>query len=321
MIQWGIIGCGNVTEVKSGPGLRKADGSELVAVMRRNGELAADYARRHQVSKWYDDVNLLVNDPDVNAVYIATPPGSHLDYVKLVAGAGKPVYVEKPMARTYAECLEMIQICEQHGTPLFVAYYRRAQPRFLKVKELIENGAIGTVRMATTRHVRLASPNQGGEIPWRLQREHSGGGLFFDVGSHTLDLLDFLLGPIEEASGYAANLSGVGEVEDTVGGSYRFASGAVGSGLWCFAADRNEDRNEIVGDRGRIVFSTFDDLPVQLERGGGTEQWSIPQPEHVQQPLIQTVVDELLGRGACPSTGKTAARTSWVMDRLVEGFY
>src|SRR5688572_23614993 len=110
-IRWGILGCGDVTEIKTGPAFYKVPGSQLVAVMRRNGELAADFARRHGVPRWYDNAAALVNDPEVDAVYIATPPGAHLEGALLVAAAGKPVYMEKPMARNAAECDAMIAAC------------------------------------------------------------------------------------------------------------------------------------------------------------------------------------------------------------------
>ena len=128
-IRWGIIGCGDVTEVKSGPAFAKADGSALVAVMRRTAELAEDYARRHGVPRWYADAEALVRDPEVDAVYVATPPSSHREYVLLAARHDKPVYVEKPMAMNHRECLDMVAACRDAGVPLFVAYYRRALPR------------------------------------------------------------------------------------------------------------------------------------------------------------------------------------------------
>jgi predicted dehydrogenase len=145
VIRWGIIGCGDVTEVKSGPGFKKSTGSKLVAVMRRNAALAEDYARRHDVPKWYSDADALINDPEVDAVYIATPPGSHLEYTLRVAAAGKPCHVEKPMARNTVECDAMVATFARARLPLFVAYYRRAQPRFLKVKSLLDEGALGQV--------------------------------------------------------------------------------------------------------------------------------------------------------------------------------
>jgi 1,5-anhydro-D-fructose reductase (1,5-anhydro-D-mannitol-forming) len=196
-VRWGIIGCGNVTEVKSGPAFQQAEGSELVAVMRRDAALAEDYARRHGVPRWYADAEALIADPEVDAVYIATPPHMHRPYTLAAARAGKPVYVEKPMALNAAECREMIDACEAARVPLFVAYYRRSLPRFLKVKELVDGGAIGAVRtVQITLTQPLALPD-GGELPWRVRPEIAGGGHFVDLASHTLDFLDYVLGPIQ----------------------------------------------------------------------------------------------------------------------------
>jgi len=323
-VRFGIIGCGNVTEVKSGPGFQKAENSALVAVMRRNGKLAEDYARRHGVPRWYDDAQALIDDPDVDVVYVATPPGSHLPYTLAAARAGKPVYVEKPMSRNAAECEQMIAACREAGVPLYVAYYRRALPRFLKVKELLEAGVIGEIRfVSSTQYQPAPRAAEDGSVPWRLQPEQSGGGLFFDLASHTLDLLDFLLGPIAEAKGVASNQHGhFAVVEDIVTGVYRFASGVHGTGTWCFSAYGREDRNEIVGSAGKLMFSTFGHEPIRLESASGAAQtFSFEAPAHIQQPLIQTIVNDLLGRGVCPSTGDSAIRASRVMDELVKGYY
>ena len=189
-IRWGIIGCGDVTELKSGPGFQKARGSELVAVMRRNRTLAEDYARRHRVPKWYDNAESLIKDKDVDAVYVATPPSSHKEYVLAVARAGKPVYVEKPMALHYAECQEMIQACEDAKVPLFTAFYRRALPRFLKLKSLLDDGQIGTVRGVNLRlYQKPSEADQNGIEQWRVDPNIAGGGYFVDLGSHMIDLL------------------------------------------------------------------------------------------------------------------------------------
>jgi 1,5-anhydro-D-fructose reductase (1,5-anhydro-D-mannitol-forming) len=318
-VRWGIIGCGDVTEVKSGPAFARAEGSALVAVMRRTAHLAEDYARRHGVPRWYADAEALARDPDVDAVYVATPPDGHLDGVRLAARHGKPVYVEKPMARTHDECLAMIQVCRQAGVPLFTAYYRRMLPRFLKVKELVDGDRIGQVRSVSVRLCRLHVPMRGA-LPWRFDPQISGGGLFVDLASHTLDLLDYILGPIEEAVGGAANQGGFYRAEDIVTASLTFASGVRGTGLWCFTADRNEDVVEIVGSEGRVTCSTFDEAPVLLEHGGETEEFVIPHPQHVQQPLIQSIVDQLHGCGRCVSTGESGARTNQVMDALLAGY-
>ena len=316
-VRWGIIGCGNVTEVKSGPAFQKIDNSTLVAVMRRNGELAKDYASRHQVPKWYDNADDLINDPEVNAVYVATPPSSHKENTLKAVAAGKPVYVEKPMALNYRECKDMIESCEQADVPLYVAYYRRALPRFKKIKEIIESGVLGDIRFVASKYYSPNTIEKDQEnLPWRLQPKIAGGGLFYDLASHALDIQDFLLGPISEVKGIASNQLGLYEAEDIVTTAYRFKSGIHGMGTWCFSAFKHEDVTEIVGSKGKLEFSIFGSGdPITLTTDTSTETWSIENPIHVQQPLIQTIVDELTGKnGACPSIGKTAARTSWVMD-------
>ena len=317
-IGWGMIGCGEVTEVKSGPGFQKAEHSRLVAVMRRNGELAKDYARRHGVPKWYDAAEALLADPGVDAVYIATPPYAHKDYTLVAAQAGKPVYVEKPMAMRFSDCQTMIAACRDAGVPVFVAYYRRALPRFLKVKEIVEAGLIGEPRAVT---VALYRPHAPGAPDWRVDPGVAGGGLFVDMGCHTLDFLDFVLGPIRAAHGIATNRSKLYSAEDTVAAAFEFESGVEGVGLWWFASPMAVDRTEILGTRGRVAFATFDNAPVVLETGDKASEFVIPHPPHVQQPLIQTVVDHLNGVGQCQSTGDSAARTTRVMDQILAPYY
>lgn len=321
-IRWGILGCGDVCEVKSGPGFQRAEGSELVAVMRRDRERAEDFARRHGVAAFYDDADALIHDPRVDAVYVASPPGSHLELALKVAAAGKPAYVEKPMARCYAECARMLEAFEAAGQPLFVAYYRRALGRFLKAEQLLRDGRLGSlqtveVRYASDAQLRVDLENP----PWRVQAEHAGGGLFLDLASHTLDVLDFLLGPLRDVSGEAQRSAAPGDVEDRVVMRFSTASGARGSGTWDFCAPAGEDSIDIVGSEGRLRLSTFGDDAVELHAGGGVERFELPNPRHIQQPLIQTVVSSLLGRGECPSTGRSAARTSAVMDRALLGYY
>jgi 1,5-anhydro-D-fructose reductase (1,5-anhydro-D-mannitol-forming) len=325
-IRWGIIGCGDVTERKSGPGFQLAEGSALVAVMRRDGAKAEDYARRHNVPYWYDRADAVIAYPEVDAVYIATPPGSHLDYALAVAAAGKPAYIEKPMARNAAECERINRAFADADLPLFVAFYRRALPRFLKAKELVESGRMGRVtavryRYEASAHRRTDPAN----LPWRVQAAEAGGGLFLDLGCHTLDILDFILGPLQEVTGRAVNLATPHEVEDGVCLTFTTTGGALGVATWNFAADAHQDEIEIIGTDGRVVLSTFGSEPVLLRRGGESEEFDLPNPPHIQQPLIQTIVDELRdklhGRGQCPSTGRSALRTAQVMDAALEGYY
>ena len=308
--------------MKSGPGFQKAEGSALVAVMRRDAEKAADFARRHGVPRHYHDAEALIADPEVDAVYIATPPSSHAELARQVAAAGKPVYVEKPMARTVEECASMVEACARARVPLFVAYYRRALPRFTAVKALLDDGAIGQVQAAS---FTLVQPPAGqldpAALPWRLDPEVAGAGLFLDLGSHMIDLADFLLGPITEANGRASNRGGHYPAEDTVSAELAFSSGVQATGLWSFSSGLRVDRSEIFGSRGRISFSTFDDAPVVLATANGQRDLTIPHPPHVQQPLIQNVVDCLRGQSTAPiSSGETGMRATAVMDALLRTF-
>ena len=315
-VRWGIIGCGDVTEVKSGPALQRIEHSEIVAVMRRDGDKERSYAKRHGVPYAYSDADDLINHPEVNAIYVATPPSTHAEYTVRAASAGKPVYVEKPMARTHAECLHMIEACRSAQVALFVAYYRRALPYFLQVKALLDNGSIGAVRTVhICLHQRPMTIDRANP-PWRVVPSIAGGGLFFDLASHQFDLLDFLFGPIKEARGTTASYLPSYDAEDTISASFQFSSGVIGSGSWCFCASERHDRIELIGEGGQIDFSTFSFAPITL-RNSAQQRFDIAPPPHVQQPLLESVVRALRGEGECPSTGQSGARTSRIMEQII----
>jgi predicted dehydrogenase len=316
-----MIGCGAVTEKKSGPALQLARGSALSAVMSRSTERAKDYARRHGVGRYYGAVDDLLQDPEVDAVYVATPVGSHLELALRVCDRGKPAYVEKPLGRNHTECLRMRDAFRAAELPLYVAYYRRGLPRFLKVRGLLADGAIGTLTQVNSRlFVPAHDSTSGSGADWRLNAEQAGGGLSMDLGSHVLDIIDFLIAPLEEIRGTARNRGRTCDVEDVV--SFSFRTGATpGTGCWDFASDVLEDLLEIRGTSGRIAISVFRDEPIELSTEQGVQRIAIEDPVHVQQPLIQSVVDELLARGKCPSTAETAARTNLVLDSILEGYY
>ncbi|MBC3784582.1 Gfo/Idh/MocA family protein [Spirosoma utsteinense] len=318
-VKWGIIGCGDVTEVKSGPAFSKVPNSTLVAVMRRDAVKAADYARRHQVSTWYDDADALINDPAVNAIYIATPPGSHAEYAIRAMRAGKPVYVEKPMALNAAECEAMNQVSRETGVPLFVAFYRRALAYFSAVKELIDQQVIGNIRYV--RVVLNWQPDDrevGSQPGWRVSPEISGGGLLHDLASHQFDFLEFALGPIKTASGIARNQAGLYQADDMVVANFEFESGVLGTGSWCFTVNKEQriEETQLIGSKGKITFSFFENFLIRVETETGSEEYTIPFPAHVQQPLIEQIVNELRGNGKCPSTGETGARASAILDQI-----
>ncbi|HAH23668.1 MAG TPA: oxidoreductase [Prolixibacteraceae bacterium] len=324
-INWGIIGCGNVTELKSGPAFNKVAHSKIHAVMRRNAEKAADYAKRHGVPVWYSDASQLIHDPIVNAVYIATPPDTHAAYAIEAMRAGKPVYVEKPMARTYKECKKMIRVSEETGMPLFVAYYRRTLPAFLKVKELLDQEIIGipltvNIRLHKAFGMKDQFPDQQ---TWHTNYKIAGAGYFYDLASHQLDYLDFLFEPINQAEGVAQNRAGFYSVEDTVSAAFIFDSGVTGTGSWSFVVPKGneEDTIEISGTKGKIIFSCFQHRDVELITPQGTVSFSFQNPENISQYLIEQVVQELRGVGSCVSTMHSAARTNWAMKRILRKYY
>ncbi len=315
LIRWGIIGCGDVTEVKSGPAFNMVNNSKLVAVMRRNGNLARDYAHRHNVPKWYDNADDLINDTEIDAVYIATPPSSHKLYTLKAAEAKKIVYVEKPMAINYSECLEMINKCKEMNVPLFVAYYRRALPKFLKIKELISSGIIGNI--SSIEITFLTKPFQKdlqGDYNWRVDPEIAGGGYFYDLASHQIDILQFYFGDIVFAKGFFVNQFNLYKAEDAVSASFIFPNKIIGSGIWNFNSHKDVDRTEILGDKGSIIFSTFTKEPIIVETGSGIQKIEIENPLHIQLPLIQNIVEELLGKTKSPSDGYSGSQTNKVMD-------
>ncbi|MEO6288898.1 MAG: Gfo/Idh/MocA family oxidoreductase [Ginsengibacter sp.] len=320
-INWGMIGIGNVTEKKSGPAFNKVNNSHLVAVMGRNAEKAADYASRHNVPAWYDTVDNLINDPNVNAIYIATPPDVHLEYAKKAMLAGKPVYVEKPMARNSAECDEMNKISKETGTPLFVAYYRRALPYFVKLKELIGQGSIGEIRSINMRLYNPPYEEESGENAkprWRVNPEISGGGHFHDLASHQFDFLEYAFGPIKYASGISRNQAGLYKADDIVVANFEFESGVLGNASWCFTVNNEQqvDETQIIGSLGKIIFSFFHSFDITVEIGSDSETYTLPYPEHVQQPLIDLIVKELRGEGKSPSSGISGARANMLLDQI-----
>ena len=310
-VRWGILGCGDVTEVKSGPSaMNRDDGtSRVVACMRRDGNKAADYAARHQIDRWFDSADALIDDDEVNAVYVATPPSGHCELALKVAAAGKACYVEKPMARTYDECVRMNKAFDEAELPLLVAYYRRRLPRFVEAKRLVDAGRLGDVTCVSYAMSRPFAPER--DHGWRAKPDISGGGLFLDLASHLLDLLDELLGPLEDVAGTSFGTPG----QDRVAMSFSQRNTIVGSASWNFAAARHDDTLTIDGTAASLTLSCFGNEPLQLSPANGTiESIDHPHHKHVQRYLMDDVIAHLLGTGTCPSTGTSASRTNRVMD-------
>ena len=323
LISWGFIGCGEVAEMKSGPAFNDVTGSHVEAVMSRTEARARSYAERHGVNKWYTDAQKLIDDPNVNAIYVATPPSSHATFAIMAMRAGKPVYVEKPLASNYEDCARINRISEDTGVPCFVAYYRRYLPYFQRVKEIINSGQIGQVAYVQVRFTTPPRPEDYQENkPWRLIPDIAGGGYFYDLAAHQLDLLQDFFGVIVRAHGYKTNRAHLYDAEDTVSASFSFENGLVGSGSWCFVGHESarEDRIEVVGDKGMVSFSVFSYEPIRLVTSEGEQFIEVENPDYVQLPLIKSVIEDLQGFGMCRCTSVSATPVNWVMDRILGKF-
>ncbi|HEY9259630.1 Gfo/Idh/MocA family oxidoreductase [Chitinophaga sp.] len=320
-IKWGIIGCGDVTEVKSGPAFNKVPNSSLVAVMRRDGAKAQDYAIRHGVPKWYDDAAALINDAAVNAIYIATPPLQHEDYTLMAIAAGKPVYVEKPMTLNAAAAIRMNEAALQNNIKVSVAHYRRAQPMFLKVKELLADNTIGAVRFASLQMLQPPSSKliAGSATNWRLDPAISGGGLFHDLAPHQLDLMIYFFGEAAYATGIAVNQANLSPADDLVAGHILFKNGVVFNGTWCFTVAKEDQKDvcEITGSAGTISFPVFGNK-VTLHKDGLTETFTFDALPHVQQPMIEKVTAYFLGKGPNPCSAAQAILSMQLMDSFTK---
>ncbi len=321
-ISWGIIGCGDVTEKKSGPAFNKVPNSSLLAVMRRDIEKAKDYAQRHSVPKFYGEALALINDPEINAIYIATPPGSHEEYTIAALHAGKPVYVEKPMATDTAACLRMEKVANNTNGKLSIAHYRRSLPMFVTIKELVTNKTIGDVRSVRLSMLQADQSVKNSLVKenWRVDPSVSGGGLFYDLAPHQIDLILYFFGNPVASYGMSANQAGLYKAEDIVTGCLRLPGDILFTGQWCYTVGEGleEDIVEIIGSKGKISFPVFG-YEVTIDTVNEIKILPFPPPEHIQQPMIEKVVNYFLGKGENPCSAADAIESMKVMEKFVYG--
>ncbi|MFH5836499.1 Gfo/Idh/MocA family protein [Proteiniclasticum sp. C24MP] len=312
-ITFGIIGCGDVTEKKSGPAFQKLPHTTLKWVMRRNEEKLKDYARRHRIEHYTTDYKEILEDPEVDAVYIATPPYMHKFYTIEAAKHKKDVYVEKPMALSVEECVEMMEVCKAEGVKLFAAYYRRSQKKFRTVKELLGNHEIGEIRSFHYHYVNPL-PQHNPDRAWLYDPKISGGGQLYDVGSHMMDMILYLFGDVGYAKGISRNQAKVLEVEDNTSGILLFRNGVQGTVQLTFNGKVNEDQMVITGSEGTLKFSIMNNEPLEIIKPNGIDEISFEELEHVQMPLISDVALAMGKESELDSTGLYGLRTQEVIE-------
>ena len=322
-IKWGIIGCGDVTEVKSGPAFNKIKNSSLVAVMRRDATKAKDFALRHGVPNWYSNAEDLIKDDSIDAVYVATPPSSHELYATQAMLAGKNVYLEKPVTTNTLACKRLLEVEKQTGQKIAVAHYRRALPMFEEIKKILDLEFIGKIRAV---NIQFYQPHQSSliansETNWRIDANIAGAGLFYDIAPHQIDMLLFLFGESKSFFGKALNHSNLYLVEDTVSGIIHFQNDVVFSGNWCFTmpAMAQSDVCKITGENGNIEFSFYSNKFI-LNTKSESKTFEFNHPAHIQQPMIEKVVDYFLGNALNPCSLEEAYKSLQIMEGFVMSY-
>lgn len=314
-IRWGILGCGDVCEVKSGPAFSKVPNSSLVAVMRRDEEKVRDFAKRHNVPKYYTNAQSLIDDPDINAIYIATPPAFHEEYAIECIRKQKPVYIEKPVTLTSQSCERILEATRKYNVKASIAHYRREMPMFKKIRQTVESGVIGNPSLVVANTLQAPSSKIGTPQYWRIDPKVSGGGLFFDLAPHQLDIFLWLFGAPKDVRDYSVNQTKLYDAPDLTNVEGLFGEVYVHA-LWAFNVghEAQGERCEIIGNKGKIEFSFFSPTEIVITTVNGTERISIPPPVNIQEPMIDAVVRYFRNEGSNPCSLEEALVTMKVME-------
>jgi predicted dehydrogenase len=320
VVRWGLVGCGDIAEKRVAAALRESRGSTLVGVARARAELAADFAARHQVRRSYPDWRELVRDPEVDAVYVATPVRHHADQAVAAAEGGKHVLCEKPMALSVAEGERMIAAARSHGVRLGVAYYRHHYPVVRRLRELLASGEIGRPVLAEMQAFEAFDVPPDHPRAWFLRRADAGGGPLFDFGCHRIEVLLDLLGPLEEARGFLANVRfAERDVEDTAVVHLRFRSGAVAVLSVTHAAFEPRDTLDLYGSKGSAHAPVLNDGGLRIVTAAGARDEVHPPHANRHQPLVEDFVSAVLESREPAVTGAVGLEVNRVLAAIDEG--
>lgn len=319
-LRWGILGCGNVAEHKGGPPLYSVDDSELIAVMRRDKAKAEDFAERHGAKRSYTDVEKLLSDDEINAIYIATPPHVHCEQTIRAARAGKHVLCEKPMAMSVSECQQMVDACHELGVTLMLAYYRNHYPNVVQMKTLMNDGVIGDVVLARINCTGYYNPNRQDLKNWRINPEISGGGVLMDIGSHRISLLQYLMGDVASVRGYAETVHLDAEVDDSAVFTLRFESGAHAVANINWNVGIGIDDVEVYGTQGCLRCSPLNSGNLTLEtKSDGVKDLSQTPLPHTHTGLVQDFVNHIRIGEPIRCSGELGLETNAIMAEIYKG--
>jgi len=316
-VGWGVLGCGDITDKRGAPAIHAQPHSRLVHIQSRTGTRAEDFARRHGAARWTTRREELLADPEVDAVYVATEHHRHAEDVVAAAEAGKHVLCEKPMANSVADCRRMIDACRAHGVALQVAYYRRYYPKLVRMKELLDAGAVGEPVSAQIHLSSRLDPARVSPSNWRLNAELSGGGALVDTGSHRLDLLLWLLGEPDRVAAFAECRELPMEAPDMETLLIRMASGVHVSSHHGYRSP-SDDRFEITGTRGVLSATPVDGPGLRLTGDGREEHWELPKHANVHFPLFDDFVTRLAAGQPPRFTGEDGMQASRIIAAAYE---
>ena len=313
-IRWGIIGCGDVVRKRVAAAIQNDPHSELVALCRRNPEKLAEFCSKFGVDRGSTDANDLINAPDIDALYIATPVHLHHPQTIAAARTGKHVLVEKPMALSTTECDEMIAACRNADVRLGVAYYRPFYPVVQRMSELVQSGEIGTVLSvsAITSTPCAMQPDEDGY--WRVIPGEGGGGSLMDVGSHRLELFLRLFGPITGVKAFCGTVAVDYESENVASLALQFESGIQGTLQCFFGTDTDQDEFAILGTKGRLTSRLLNDGPLLIEKNVEREVEQHPPCPNFNSPLIADFVAAILEDRQPTVTGENGREVNRIME-------
>jgi predicted dehydrogenase len=316
MIGWGILGCGDITDKRGAPAIRAQEDSRLVSFQSRTASLAEDFVSRHGAVRWTTSREELLADSEVDVVYVATEHHRHCEDVLAAAEAGKHVLCEKPMANSVADCRRMVEACAANGVWLQVAYYRRYYPKMIRMKALLDAGAIGEPVSAHIHLVHRVDPSRLTPDNWRLNAKQSGGGALVDTGSHRLDLLCWLLGEPGQVAAFVETQELAVEAPDVESLLIRMASGVHVTSLHGHRT-ASDDRFEIWGTEGVLSATPVETPTLTLRAGGREESWELPKHGNVHFPLIDDFARRVNAGGPPRYTGEDSLQAS----RIIEAAY
>ena len=315
-LRWGLIGCGDIARKRVAPALRDTESSELVAISRARPGLAAAFAKQFGAKRWHAEWRELLNDDEIDAVYIATPVHLHAVQAIAAAKAGKHVLCEKPMAMNVEECDRMIDAARSLGVKLGVAYYRHFYPVVERIKEIINSGEIGVPALAQIDAFEWFNPADDDSRSWLLQKHLAGGGPMFDFGCHRIEVLLNIFGPVSEVKALMTNTVFDREVEDTSVALFRFAGGVCGVLSVTHAAAEAKDTFSIFGSLGSVYVSSLNDGKMRVNGKSGERIETYSPAANLHAPLIDDFITAVLGNREPRVSGETGRTVAGIEEEI-----